>query len=79
VPLAPIQTPDQEFELNRLYIDRAIELDLPYVSLIWHPWSLGRFDPEGRMLERTFKYVEERGLEPSTYEAEWRRAMARGA
>jgi peptidoglycan/xylan/chitin deacetylase (PgdA/CDA1 family) len=77
VPLAPIQTPEQEFELNRLYIDRAIELGLPYVSLIWHPWSLGRFDPEGRMLERTFGYVQERGLEPTTYEAEWRRTAAR--
>jgi peptidoglycan/xylan/chitin deacetylase (PgdA/CDA1 family) len=73
VPLSPIQTPDQEFEINRLFIDRAIELGLPYVSLIWHPWSLRRFDPEFRMLELTFGYVRERGLEPTTYEAEWRR------
>lgn len=76
VPLAPIQTPEQEFEVNRLFIDRAIELGLPYVSLIWHPWSLRRFDPEFRMLELTFGYIQERGLEPTTYEAEWRRLVS---
>jgi hypothetical protein len=73
VPLRPIHTPEEEFAINKLFIDRAIELDLPYVSLIWHPWSLGRFDPEMTMLKLTFAYVHERGLEPTTYEAEWRR------
>ena len=73
VPLAPVRTPEQEFEVNRLFIDRAVALDLPYVSLIWHPWSLGRFDPQFRMLELTFNHVRERGLEPTTYEAEWQR------
>jgi peptidoglycan/xylan/chitin deacetylase (PgdA/CDA1 family) len=73
VPLRPIHTPEEEFAINKLFIDRAIELDLPYISLIWHPWSLGRFDPEMRMLKLTFAYVRERGLEPTTYEAEWRR------
>lgn len=75
VPLRPIHTPEEEFAVNKLFIDRAIELDLPYVSLIWHPWSLGRFDPEMRMLKLTFAYVRERGLEATTYEAEWRRMM----
>ena len=74
VPLRPIKTPEGEVAINRLFIDRAIALDLPYVSLIWHPWSLARFDPEMRMLEQTFSYVRERGLEPTTFEAEWRRA-----
>jgi hypothetical protein len=73
VPLRPIETPEQEFGVNRLFIDRAVELGMPYVSLIWHPWSLLRFDPEMRMLEQTFSYVRDRGLEPTTYEAEWRR------
>ena len=76
VPLSPITTPEQEFEVNRIFVDRAIEIGLPYISLIWHPWSLYRFDPEFRMLELTFGYVRERGLEPTTYEAEWRRLAA---
>jgi hypothetical protein len=73
VPLRAITTPEEEFAINRLFIDRAVELNLPYVSLIWHPWSLFRFDPKMRMLEMTFSYVRDRGLEPTTYEAEWRR------
>lgn len=73
VPLSPIHTPEEEFAINRLFIDRAVELDLPYVSLIWHPWSLAQFDPAMKMLELTFAYVRERGLEPTTYAAEWQR------
>lgn len=73
VPLRPIATPEDEFAINRLFIDRAVARDLPYVSLIWHPWSLIRFDPALRMLEQTFSYVQDLGLEPTTYEAEWRR------
>ncbi len=44
-------------------------LDLPYVSLIWHPWSLSRFDPDMRMLRLTFAYVLDCGLEPTTFAA----------
>lgn len=73
VPLQPIHSPEEEFAINKLFIDRAIELDLPYVSLIWHPWSLRRFDPTMEMLKLTFAYVRERGLEPTTYEQEWQR------
>jgi hypothetical protein len=71
VPLRPIASPEEEFAINRLFIDRAIELGLPYVSLIWHPWSLHRFDPAMKMLKLTFGYVREMGIEPTTYEAEW--------
>jgi hypothetical protein len=73
VPLRPIETPEDEVAINRLFIDRAVALDLPYVSLVWHPWSLARFDPDMRMLEQTFSYVRERGLEPTTFANEWRR------
>jgi len=74
VPLRgrPIETPEEEFAINRVFIDRAVEQKLPYVSLIWHPWSLGRFDPGMKMLELTFSYVRELGLEPTTYSDEWR-------
>jgi peptidoglycan/xylan/chitin deacetylase (PgdA/CDA1 family) len=73
VPLRPIETPEDEFALNRIFIDQAVERGLPYVSLIWHPWSLARFDPEMKMLELTFAYVRDLGMEPTTFEAEWRR------
>jgi hypothetical protein len=73
VPLRPIKTPEEEFAVNRLFIDRAVELGLPYISLIWHPWSLARFDPAMTMLHLTFAYVRELGLEATTYAAEWQR------
>jgi len=37
VPLQPISMPEEEFAINKRFIDRAIKLGLPYVSLIWHP------------------------------------------
>jgi hypothetical protein len=68
VPDGYVSTPDEEFRVNnRIFIDRAIAEDAPYVSLIWHPWSLGLFDPEMCMLDLTFDYVREQGLEPCTF------------
>ncbi|MBX3015467.1 MAG: polysaccharide deacetylase family protein [Caldilineaceae bacterium] len=73
VPLSPITTPEEEFAVNRLFIDQAVALGLPYISLIWHPWSLARFDPAMTMLKLTFAYVQELGLEATTYADEWQR------
>lgn len=61
-----LQTPEEEAALNRCFIDRALKT-AGHVSLIWHPWSLRRFDPELRMLRLTFQYVRERGLETRTF------------
>ena len=45
-----VQTPREEFEVNnKSFIDKALRDSAPLVSLIWHPWSLGRFRPgDGR-------------------------------
>jgi hypothetical protein len=67
IPPRFLETPDEEFEVNRIFLDRAARDELTFVSLIWHPWSLDRFDPEMRMLELTFAHVRELGLEPTTY------------
>lgn len=62
-----VKTPEEEFAVNRFFIDKALELGAEFVSLIWHPWSLGRFDPEMTMLRLTFDYVRSRGLPFATY------------
>jgi len=68
VPREPIQTPEQEFAYNsKPLIDRAKRDGLGYVNPIWHPWSRGTFDPEMKMLELTFDYVREQGLEATTF------------
>lgn len=62
-----IKTAAEEAELDRKFIDRAADMGAPHVSLIWHPWSLLRFDPEMEMLEQVFQYVRDRGLPVSTF------------
>ena len=63
-----------EFEINKKVIDRAIEMEMPYVSFIWHPWSLHQFDPAMNAVESTFQYVKDIGMEFSTFGREWKRA-----
>jgi peptidoglycan/xylan/chitin deacetylase (PgdA/CDA1 family) len=67
IPRHFIQTPEEEFALNRIFLDRAAAESLTFVSLIWHPWSLAQFDPEMRMLELTFRHARDLGLDPCTY------------
>lgn len=62
-----LETPEEEAALNRCFIDRAQKEGLGHVSLVWHPWSLRRFDPQMRMLKLTFQYVRELGLQTRTF------------
>ena len=57
-----VETPEEEFDVHRFFIDRALMDGLEYVSLIWHPWSLYRFDPEMSMLRMVFEYARDRGM-----------------
>ncbi|MHC4203970.1 MAG: polysaccharide deacetylase family protein [Planctomycetota bacterium] len=61
------KTPKDEFEINRVFMDRAAETSKSFVSLIWHPWSLKKFDPDMKMLEMTFTHARRLGLKPCTY------------
>jgi peptidoglycan/xylan/chitin deacetylase (PgdA/CDA1 family) len=63
----PVKTPREEFGIHRLFVDRAVRTGAGYVSLIWHPWSLHRFDPQMKMLEWLFEYVGERELPVATF------------
>lgn len=67
IPPAFLSTPEEEFALNRVFLEKAASEGKPFVSLIWHPWSLDAFDPEMKMVELTFTYVRELGLKPCTY------------
>jgi peptidoglycan/xylan/chitin deacetylase (PgdA/CDA1 family) len=67
VPSNVIQTPEEEVRINRVFIDRALQDNLVFVSLVWHPWSLNRFDPEMRMLRQTFEYVRMNAMQTGTY------------
>jgi peptidoglycan/xylan/chitin deacetylase (PgdA/CDA1 family) len=67
IPRGFCKTPKDEFEVNKVFLDKALETRKPFVSLIWHPWSLAKFDPDMKMLELTFSHVQKTGLKPCTY------------
>ncbi len=67
IPAQFVRTPQEEFEVNRIFLEKALETNKPYVSLIWHPWSLFSFDPQMKMLELTFTHVRRLALGPCTY------------
>jgi hypothetical protein len=67
IPAGFCKTPQDEFEVNKVFLDKAWNTDKPFVSLIWHPWSLAMFDPDMKMLELTFTHVRRLGLKPCTY------------
>lgn len=67
IPAGLFQSPADEFALNRIYIDQAVKVGNPHITLIWHPWSLNGFDPEMAMLDLTFSYVRELGLPVGTF------------
>lgn len=48
---------------------RNIEHIKEHITFIWHPWSLGRFDKEMKMLDFTFSYIKKVGLKTSTVES----------
>ncbi|MBM3214690.1 hypothetical protein FJZ36_07225 [Candidatus Poribacteria bacterium] len=72
IPPGFLKTPEDEFAVNRVFLNCARADALIFVSLIWHPWSLARFDPPMRMLELTFEHATRQGFQLSTYADLWR-------
>jgi len=73
IPPDFLSIPSDEFAVNRVFLEKALEENKTFVSLIWHPWSLDSFDPAMKMLELTFDHVRRLGLEPCTYADLFRR------
>lgn len=67
IPPGFIATPEEEFAINRVFLERAASGGMTFVSLIWHPWSLNAFDPDMKMLDLTFTHARSLGLRPATY------------
>ena len=62
-----IETPREEFDLDKLFIEKAVREGVGHVSLVWHPWSLHMFDPKMKMLELMFQYVRDCRLPVATF------------
>lgn len=62
-----MKSPDEEAAYNRTLLQAALAAGARHVTLVWHPWSLHRFDPEMRMLELTFRHARDLGLPVTTF------------
>ena len=67
IPQGFVTTPEEEFAVYKVFLEKAASTHTTFLSLIWHPWSLFRFDPGMKMLELTFSHVRKLGLTPCTY------------
>ena len=67
IPPGFVTTSEEEFTVNKIFLEKAVSTRATYISFIWHPWSLYSFDPGMKMLELTFSHVRTLGLIPCTY------------
>jgi peptidoglycan/xylan/chitin deacetylase (PgdA/CDA1 family) len=67
IPKDFIKTPEEEFAINKIFLDAARQEQKRHVTFIWHPWSLLAFDKEMKMLDLTFGYAKEMGLPTATF------------
>lgn len=69
IPKGPIKKPEEEFAVNRVFLDLAVRENKKHLTLAWHPWSIGRFDPKMKALDMTFAYVNKKGIKAGTFES----------
>jgi len=76
-PRAP-GTPQEHAAHHLLWVDKAREAGLPFVSLAFHPWSVFRYDPHLTELRLIFEGLLERGVPVTTATGAYARLSARG-
>lgn len=67
IPNRVPRTPGEEFAVQRVWIDRSLELELDYVSPVYHPHSVFRMGFGCHTIELLIRYVRRVGLETATY------------
>lgn len=67
IPKKSIQKPEEEFAVNKVFIDLAKKENKKHLTFAWHPWSIGRFDPKMKALNLTFDYLKNEGLQTDTF------------
>jgi peptidoglycan/xylan/chitin deacetylase (PgdA/CDA1 family) len=75
IPKQFLKTPNEEFNINRYFIDTAKTENKEHITFIWHPWSLGRFDKEMHMLDLTFSYINKMKCKADTFERFYKTKM----
>jgi peptidoglycan/xylan/chitin deacetylase (PgdA/CDA1 family) len=63
------RTPEEELAVQRVWIDRALALELDYFSPVYHPHSIYLMTPDCRIVELLMRYTRQRGMTSTTYGA----------
>ncbi len=63
------RTPEEEFAVQRTWIERVLTLGLDYFSPVYHPHSVFRTGPECRVVELLMRHVRHEGMATTTYGA----------
>ena len=61
------RTPEEEFAVQRVWVDRALALGLDYVSPVYHPHSVYRMSPDCRVVELLMRHAKQEGMAATTY------------
>ena len=76
IPRRPVQNPEEEFEVQKRWIDRAVEYGLDYVSLVYHPHSIYTMSEDCRVIRYLMEYLRDRGIPTTTYTQLYRQYAA---
>ena len=69
IPSRPPRTPEEELQVQRAWIGRAVELGLDYISPVYHPHSIYRMHHECKTVELLIMHLRQAGIETTTYGA----------
>ena len=69
IPNRPPRTPQEEFEVHRVWIQKAIELGLDFYSPVNHPHSVFHMSAECKTMELLMQYLAAEGIPTTTYTA----------
>jgi len=75
-PNRPPETPEEEFAVQKVWIDRALKEKLDYVSLVYHPHSIYRMSEKCQTMALIMQYVQDEGIPTTTYSALYGRYAA---
>jgi peptidoglycan/xylan/chitin deacetylase (PgdA/CDA1 family) len=62
-----LKTPADEIEMNRKLMQAGLGMNAPYVTPIWHPWSLDKFDPAMDMVHGVIQAAQELKIKTHTF------------
>lgn len=67
IPSRPPRTPEEEFEVQKVWIERALKYELDFVSPVYHPHSIYRMSDDCRIIKLLMGHIRSLGMPTTTY------------